>query len=103
MLCNKKSKVEVMKIYEVGGAPDWVCANSAKEAKQLYQNFYLDKMRKEDIRDELKSYPPFEVSGKDMDTLLYVDNDSVGHVKKITFREELKRRTKPEMFAFSDY
>ena len=89
-----------MKVYEIGGSPDWVCANSKEEAEKVYREFCSDKISQEETDYEIEHYPPQELSESDLDALVYQEADS--SIRR-TFREELERRTKPEIFAYSEY
>jgi hypothetical protein len=92
-----------MKIYEVGGAPDWVCANSPEEAERVYREFLRDKISAMEIDEELEEFPPEELSSKQLDKYRYQYENDKYQLCSRSFRRELKERKKPGIFACSDY
>lgn len=88
-----------MNIYQIGGTPDWVCANTKKEAKTIYREFLKDKIMDDEIDDEIKYNPPTKLTKKELKHCIYRDQEKI---EDRTFEEELKNRTKAEMFAFGE-
>lgn len=92
-----------MFVYWIGGSPDWVCANSEEEAIAVFRKHYIHVWEHEDIEDELAEFPPEKLTEQEMIDHLYRKEVAFGEYKDITYAEELTTRTKPEMFAFSEY
>lgn len=98
--CEWETTTPVLKVYEIGGAPDWVCATSPEEAISIYKKYLSAKLCNTEIDDEIQESPPKELTDKELDDMKYTDEDTG---LMIPFKQELKRRTNPELFANSQF
>lgn len=90
-----------MKIFEMNDC-DWWLANTAEEAKADFREIYGS--HEHDFHPE----GPRELTGEELDKLIFSDDLSEPNAAKRTFREELERRlsagvTSPEPFASTEY
>ncbi len=87
-----------LKIYEMNDVTEWWADYSLKAAKKNYYNWCLNDCQMDASEIELKDAR--EITSNELDRLKYIDEASQ---EKLSFRTQLSKLDKPQLFASTEY